>query len=134
MTASACSAITEEIMALTPSTMLPLGTPAPDFSLPATDGSIVSLKSFKNNKLLVVAFICNHCPFVKHIRSRLAEVGRDYQAKGGGLVEIKRKDIVVFPANNMKKMRGKVREVGLRFHYVLVKDRGIAGAKDGRCI
>ena len=120
-------------MALTPSTMLPLGTPAPDFSLPATDGSLVSLSSFKNNKLLVVAFICNHCPFVKHIRAQLAQVGRDYQAKGVGFVAVNSNDIVAFPADNMEKMREEVKAVGYTFPYVLDENQATARAYDAAC-
>ena len=63
------------IMALTPSTMLPLGTAAPDFRLPDTNGKIVSLADFKSAPALLVLFICNHCPYVKHIRAGLARLG-----------------------------------------------------------
>ncbi|MEO7676114.1 MAG: redoxin domain-containing protein, partial [Verrucomicrobiota bacterium] len=62
-------------MSLTPSTMLPLGTSAPDFSLPDTTGKIVALKDFKDAPALLVLFICNHCPYVKHVRSELAALG-----------------------------------------------------------
>ncbi|MES2625575.1 MAG: thioredoxin family protein [Pseudomonadota bacterium] len=120
-------------MALTPSTMLPLGTPAPDFSLPATDGSTVSLNGFKNNKLLVVAFICNHCPFVKHIRARLAQVGNNYHAKGVGFIAINSNDIVAFPADNMEKMREEVTAVGYMFPYLLDEDQSVAKAYDAAC-
>ena len=120
-------------MALTPSTMLALGTPAPEFSLPATDGSVVSLESFKNNKLLVVAFICNHCPFVKHIRSQLAAVGRTYMAKGVGFVAISSNDIVAFPADNMQKMQEEVKSIGYTFPYLLDEDQSIAKAYDAAC-
>ncbi len=120
-------------MALTSSTMLALGTPAPDFSLPATDGSIVSLSSFKIKKLLVVAFVCNHCPFVKHIRSQLAEVGGKYQARGVGFVAINSNDIAAFPADNMEKMREEVKAIGYSFPYLLDEDQAIARAYDAAC-
>jgi peroxiredoxin len=119
-------------MALTPSTMLPLGTAAPHFQLRATDGSMVSLDNF-NNKLLVVAFICNHCPFVKHIRSRLAEVAKTYQAKGVGFVAINSNDIVAFPADDMDKMRDEVKATGYTFPYLLDENQAIAKAYDAAC-
>ena len=73
-------------MALTPSTMLPLGTSAPDFRLDDTvSGRPVSLADFAASPALVVAFICNHCPFVKHLRDGLAAFGRDCQARGVAL-------------------------------------------------
>ena len=64
-------------MSLTPSNMLPLGTPAPDFRLPDTAGNLVSLADFASAPALVVLFICNHCPYVLHIRAGLAQFGRD---------------------------------------------------------
>lgn len=120
-------------MALTPSTMLALGTPAPDFNLPSTSGAAVSLSSFKSDKLLMVAFICNHCPFVKHIRSRLAEVGKLYQAKGVGFVAINSNDIVAFPADDMQRMKEEVKAVGYTFPYLLDEDQSIARAYDAAC-
>ena len=68
-------------MALTPSTMLPLGTTAPDFKLPDTNGKTVSLTDFQDKPALLVLFICNHCPYVKHIRAGLAQLARDYLPK-----------------------------------------------------
>jgi peroxiredoxin len=113
--------------------MRALGTPAPGFSLPATDGSVVSLSSFKNEKLLVVAFICNHCPFVKHIRSQLAEIGRKYQARGVAFVAINSNDIAAFPADNMEKMQEEVKKIGYTFPYLLDEDQAIARAYDAAC-
>ena len=80
-------------MVKTASTMLPLGTMAPDFSLPNVDGRLVSLNDFPNAKGLVVAFICNHCPFVIHIRSEFAKFAREYQAKGIAVVAINSNDV-----------------------------------------
>src|SRR5688572_22215543 len=120
-------------MALTPSTMLALGTQAPDFSLPSTSGDVVSLSSFKSNKLLVVAFICNHCPFVKHIRSRLAEVGKTYQQTGVGFVAINSNDIVAFPADNMERMKEEVQAIGYTFPYLLDENQAVARAYGAAC-
>ena len=74
-------------MAATASTMLELGTTAPEFTLPdVVSGKPVSLASFEGTQALLVMFICHHCPFVKHIKSELAEIGRDYAPKGVGIV------------------------------------------------
>ena len=80
-------------MALTPSTMLPLGTVAPGFTLPDTDGRTVSLADFKGAPALLVAFICNHCPYVKHVRHELARLGEEYQGKGVAVVGISANDV-----------------------------------------
>src|SRR5260370_40971102 len=74
-------------MAMTPSTMLPLGTVAPDFKLPDTNGKTISLPDFRGKPVLVM-FICNHCPFVKHVRAELAKLGRDYQPRGVGIIAV----------------------------------------------
>src|SRR6185295_19033262 len=74
------------------STMLPLGTAAPDFRLPDTYGKTVSLSDFKGRPLLVM-FICNHCPYVKHIRAGLAQLGRDYQSRGAAFAAISSNDV-----------------------------------------
>ena len=80
-------------MAATASTMLELGTKAPDFALPnVVSGKAVSLTSFEGQRALLVMFICHHCPFVKHIKSELAHLGRDYGAKGVGIVAISSND------------------------------------------
>ncbi len=119
-------------MALTPSTMLPLGTPAPHFNLPATDGTFINLSSF-TNKLLVVAFICNHCPFVKHIRPTLAKVAKDHQPKDVGFVAINSNDIAAFPADDMEHMREEVKEIGYTFPYLLDENQATAKAYDAAC-
>src|SRR5690606_6960119 len=75
-------------MARTPSTMLPLGTTAPDFRLPDTNGKLVSLSDLTGQPALLVMFICNHCPFVKHVRDELAKLGRDYIPRGVAIVAI----------------------------------------------
>ncbi|MFM1919385.1 MAG: hypothetical protein RLZZ303_1019, partial [Candidatus Hydrogenedentota bacterium] len=91
-------------MARTPSTMLPLGTPAPDFHLPATDGQAYSLASFAGRDALLVMFICNHCPFVKHVREELARLGRDYISRGAGMVAIMSNDVDNYPDDSPEKM------------------------------
>src|SRR5690606_23480068 len=84
-------------MARTPSTMLPLGTPAPDFSLPNIDGRTLTLADFADAQGLVVAFICNHCPFVKHLADDLASFGREMQDRGIAMVAISSNDAENYP-------------------------------------
>src|SRR5690606_13554422 len=81
------------LMAVTPSTMLGLGTPAPDFNLPdVVSGETVSLDTFKGDKALLVMFICRHCPYVKHVERELAQLGRDYEDRELGIVAISAND------------------------------------------
>src|SRR3954470_20009796 len=78
----------ENTMARTPSTMLPLGTKAPDFSLVNVDGKTVSLSDFKGAPALLIVFMCNHCPFVKHLAGALAQFSGEYMQKGAAIVGI----------------------------------------------
>jgi peroxiredoxin len=120
-------------MALTPSNMLALGTAAPAFSLPSTTGEIVSLEDFADCSLLLVAFICNHCPFVKHVREELACLGRDYQPHGVAMVAISSNDVEAFPADSMDKMAEEAREAGYTFPYLLDESQQVARAYDAAC-
>src|SRR5687768_1653128 len=105
-------------MAQTPSTMVALGNPAPQFKLPDTAGKFVSLNDFKSAPALLVMFICNHCPFVKHIRSELAKLGRDYQAKGVAIVAINSNDVAKYPDDSPAKMKDEVKNSGYTFPYL----------------
>ena len=105
-------------MAVTPSTMLPLGTKAPHFRLPDPQGKWVSSDDFKDAPALLVAFICNHCPFVKHIRSEFAELAREYQARGVGIVGINSNDLVVSPDDRPEKMAEEAKQIGYVFPYL----------------
>lgn len=88
-------------MALTPSTMLPLGTACPDFDLPdAVSGNKVSRADFDGKKALLVMFICNHCPYVQHIRAELARLGRDYGGSSLGIVAISSNDHLAYPSDS----------------------------------
>ena len=120
-------------MALTPSNMLPLGTPAPDFSLPDTRGMMVTMDAFKAAQLLLVAFICNHCPFVKHIRAGFADLARDYESKGVAVVAINANDIAAYPDDNMDNMQREVVEAGYIFPYLLDETQSVALAYDAAC-
>jgi peroxiredoxin len=120
-------------MVLTASTMLPLGTQAPEFSLPDTTGKTVSPSDFAGKKGLLVMFICNHCPFVKHIREGLAEFGRDYTAKDLGIVAINSNDTDAHPDDSPEKMKAEVDEVGYVFPYLFDKTQAVAGAYHAAC-
>ena len=120
-------------MALTPSNMLALGTVAPDFSLPDTQGNTVTLADFQDSPALVVAFICNHCPFVKHIRSQIAALADDYLSKGVAFVAINANDIEAFPDDNMEHMQKEAEDAGYHFPYLLDESQAIAKAYDAAC-
>ena len=114
-------------MAETPSTMLALGTKAPHFRLPDPYGKWVSLDDFKDAPALLVVFMCNHCPYVKHIRSKLAEVAKEYQAKGAGVVGINSNDAESYPDDRPEKMAEEIKQVGYTFPYLY--DESQEGAK-----
>lgn len=120
-------------MVKTASTMLPLGTAAPDFSLPNVDGRMVSLKDFKGSKGLVVAFICNHCPFVVHIRPEFAKFARDYQAKGIAVVAINPNDTKAYPADAPDKMKAEADSAGYVFPYLFDETQSVAKAYRAAC-
>lgn len=120
-------------MALTPSTMLPLGTPAPDFSLPGVDGNIVTLDSFSASPVLVVAFICNHCPFVKHIRRQFAALTKEFPAGQVAFVAINSNDVDAYPEDDLDHMRQEAEEFGYEFPYLLDETQAVAKAYDAAC-
>jgi peroxiredoxin len=120
-------------MALTPSTMLPLGTTAPGFKLPDTDGSIVSLDDFKNAPALLVIFLCNHCPYVKHVRHELARLGKEYQQKGVAVVGISANDVITHPDDSPARMGAEKAEVGYTFPYLYDETQRIALAYKAAC-
>src|SRR5215467_3772637 len=103
------------------STMLPLGTAAPDFRLPDVSGKSVSLADFKGKPLLVM-FICNHCPYVKHIRAGLAQLGRDYSSRGAAIVAISSNDVENYPQDGPDKMKEEAKSAGYNFPYLFDKD------------
>jgi peroxiredoxin len=120
-------------MALTPSTMLPLGTPAPDFALPDTAGRTVRLADFAAAPVLVVAFICNHCPYVKHLRAALADFGRDCAARGVAFVAICSNDAVTHPADAPAAMAAEARAAGYVFPYLHDAAQAVAAAYRAAC-
>jgi peroxiredoxin len=123
----------EDPMAETPSTMLPLGTKAPPFRLPDPQGKMVSSDDFKNAPALLVAFICNHCPFVKHIRSKFAELAKEYQARGVAIVGINSNDIVFSPNDSPDKMAEEVKQIGYVFPYLFDESQEVAKAYRAAC-
>ena len=120
-------------MALTPSTMLPLGTTAPDFRLPDTNGKIVSLADFKDQAALVVVFMCNHCPYVVHIRAGLAQFARDCAAKNVGIVGISSNDAHNYPQDGPARMKGEVKSAGYIFPYLYDERQAVAKAYRAAC-
>lgn len=120
-------------MALTPSTMLSLGTDALDFRLSDTNGKTVSLADFKNAPALLVMFVCNHCPYVKHLRQALAQLGRDYQPKGVGIVAINSNDVATYPADSPAKMKEEVQSAGYTFPYLFDETQAVAKAYRAAC-
>lgn len=120
-------------MALTESSMLPLGTPAPDFALPDTDGTIVRLSDFADQPALLVVFMCNHCPFVKHLREGLAEFAREYTEKGLGMVGISANDASSYPQDGPEEMAREKEEAGYVFPYLYDETQNIARAYAAAC-
>ncbi len=120
-------------MAMTASNMLDLGHTAANFSLPDTDGNIVSLHNFKGNKGLVVAFICNHCPYVIHIAPQLARVALQYQKMGIDFVAINSNDIELYPDDDMAHMIEEKRVRQYPFSYLLDEEQEVAKAYSAAC-
>ncbi len=105
-------------MVLLKSRMVPLGTKAPDFVLPGVDGKTYSLESFKDKKVLVVVFMCNHCPYVKATIHRLIKIQEDYGPKGVQLVGINPNDDESYPEDSFENMKRYYREWGMNFPYL----------------
>ena len=115
------------------STMLPLGTPAPDFRLPTPDGRLVARDDFADAPALLVMFICNHCPYVKHIRGGLAAFARDYQPRGLAIVGINSNDVAAYPDDRPEKMAEEARAAGYVFPYLYDETQAVAKAYRAAC-
>lgn len=120
-------------MVRTASTMLPLGTSAPNFSLLNVDGRVVSLADFRGSKALLVMFLCNHCPYVKHVAPELANLARDYQARGVAVVAINSNDAAAFPADSPEQMIHEAEERGYTFAYLFDETQEVALAYRAAC-
>lgn len=120
-------------MVKTASTMLPLGTQAPDFALTNVDGKTVSLADFESASALLVIFMCNHCPFVKHIASGLANLAEEYQAKGVAVVGISSNDVENYPQDSPEAMKQEARDQGYSFPYLFDETQSVAKAYRAAC-
>ncbi len=120
-------------MVKTASTMLPLGTQAPDFSLVNVDSQTVSLTDFAGKPALLVMFICNHCPFVKHIAEELSALGREYQARGAGIVAISSNDSTKYPEDSPEQMVHEAENRGYVFPYLFDEHQTVAKAYKAAC-
>ncbi len=120
-------------MAETPSTMLELGTRAPEFSLRDTDGRLVALADFEGKKALLVMFLCNHCPFVKHVQAELARIGRDYQPLGVAVVAISSNDVGQYPDDGPAAMAQEKQRAGYTFPYLFDDTQEVAKAYRAAC-
>ncbi|MCC6406272.1 MAG: thioredoxin family protein [Planctomycetes bacterium] len=121
-------------MVLTPSTMLPLGTRAPDFALvDSVSGRTVKLADFAKQKVLVVMFLCNHCPYVKHVRDGLTAFGRDYDRKEVGIVAISANDPEHHPGDAPEKIAEEARANGWKFPYLFDATQEVAKKFTAAC-
>lgn len=121
-------------MAFTESTMLPLGTTAPDFELPDTvSGKFVSLSDLYPAKALVVMFLCNHCPYVVHVNPEIAQLAHDYRPRGVNFVGISSNDVEKYPADGPEKMKETAQEAGYSFPYLYDESQEVARAYDAAC-
>lgn len=122
-------------MALTPSTMLALGTPCPDFALESCEGKTVRRGDFASARGLLVVFMCNHCPYVKHIREGLAAFARDYQGKGLAIVGINSNDFTQekYAGDDPAAMRQEAASAGYVFPYLVDRTQDIAKAFTAAC-
>jgi peroxiredoxin len=120
-------------MVRTNSTMLPLGTTAPDFSLPNIDGGTVSLTDFADASALLVIFMCNHCPYVIHVADHLAALAAEYQARGVAVVGISSNDVANYPADSPEQMVREAEQRGYTFAYLYDEDQSVAKAYRAAC-
>lgn len=121
-------------MSKTSSTMLPLGSVAPDFSLPdVTSGKTISLNDFKDKKALIVMFICHHCPYVQHVKGELAQIGKDYQDKSVGIVAISANDIETHPDDSPADLKEMANEEGFIFPFCYDETQAVAKAYKAAC-
>lgn len=121
-------------MAKTLSTMLPLGTAAPEIDLPdVVSGRTISLATFADDRALLVMFICRHCPFVKHVERELARLGADYAGRGLGIVAISANDPVTHPDDAPESLRAMARELSFSFPFCFDESQEVAKAYRAAC-
>ena len=120
-------------MVLTPSTMLSLGTEAPYFTLPDTTGKMVSLNDYKDAPAFLIIFMCNHCPYVKHVQHGLAKIASEYQAKGVAVIGINSNDAETHPDDSPEKMAEEIKSVGYTFPYLYDETQEVAKKYRAAC-
>lgn len=121
-------------MARTPSVMTPLGKPAFDFTLPDTvSGNNLSLQTLKGTTATVIMFICNHCPFVKHVNAALVQLGNDYKDKGVGFIAISSNDVAGYPQDGPEQMKQTAEELHYPFPYLYDATQEVAKAYQAAC-
>ena len=120
-------------MVETASQMLALGTEAPPFELPDTEGKVVSLTDFQSAPALLVIFMCNHCPYVKHVLENLARLIQDYQARGVAVVGINSNDVENYPDDRPEMMARLASEAGFSFPYLYDESQAVAQAYRAAC-
>ncbi|MCS6911802.1 MAG: thioredoxin family protein [Myxococcales bacterium] len=121
-------------MAATPSIMVPLGSQAPDFNLPdVVSGRQVALSDLKDAPALLVMFICNHCPYVKHVQRELASLCREYQARGVAVVAINSNDASAYPEDGPGPMAEEARRLNYTFPYLYDETQEVARAYQAAC-
>lgn len=120
-------------MALTPSTMLPLGTKAPSFRLTSTEGEEVSLSDFDGRDVLVVIFMCNHCPYVIHLHRGLVDFGKECEARGVAVVGINSNNPETHPEDSFERMVEEKQRVGYTFPYLFDASQQVARSYQAAC-
>ena len=120
-------------MVMTPSTMLELGTRAPNFRLPDTRGKVVSLADFKKAPALLVIFMCNHCPFVKHVLPAMVDIVKRYQSRGLAVVGISSNDVDNYPDDTPEMMAEVAQQMGFTFDYLYDEKQAVAKAYRAAC-
>ena len=121
-------------MAVAPSTMISLGTKAPDFTLPDTvSEKNLSLNDLKSKKATVIMFICNHCPFVKHVNKELVKLATDYIPKGISFIAISSNEVVNYPDDSPEKMKQTAKKLGYPFPYLYDESQEVARSYDAAC-
>lgn len=114
--------------------MLPLGTPAPDFDLPeVVRGGRVRLGDFRGSKGLLVIFLCQHCPYVVHVKEELARIGQDYASRGLAIVAISSNDVETYPADSPENLRAMALESGFNFPVAYDESQQVAKAFTAAC-
>ena len=123
-----------QVMARTPSKMMPLGTKAPDFELMDTiSGQMVSLNELKSDVATVIMFICNHCQFVKHVDQGIVQLANDYQSKGVSFIAISSNDVENYPQDRPELMKQEAEKVGYSFPYLYDESQAVAKSYDAAC-